>query len=1420
MRKKIYLVIAYLLTHAAYVLAQNTVVITDADLVGGETYNWTADNEYILDGYVFLEAGGVLNIAPGTVIKGMSIPSTSDAASALIISRDAMIVAEGTAENPIIFTTSLDDVSVVDDVLPSDNSLWGGLVILGNAPGGFLNEATEFNIEGIPTEAYGEKALYGGSDPMDNSGVLRYVSIRHGGNEIAPDNEINGLTLGSVGAGTTIDYIEVFANKDDGIEFFGGTVNVKHAVVSYCGDEAFDYDQSWAGKGQWLFSINDVEYGERGYEIDGSEAPSLNPKTVPVFSNVTQIGTGSTSGTPNNDAFRMKSDGSGHFHNSIWTEFSGSSVRIDDQETYDRFAAGDIVFNNNVWYNFGDGGNDVDSIVDIREGDVSAFIAHLTDNGNQLTDPFLRGISRETDGGLDPRPAIGAPILTQGVAVEDDFFTEVAYIGAFGAENWAAGWTALSEYGIFGDLDVTVPSQEIVITDADLVGGETYNWTANNTYILDGYVFLEDGGVLNIAPGTVIKGMSIPSTTDAASALIISRGAQINAIGTAEQPIIFTTTLDDVTVVDDVLPSDNSLWGGLVILGRAPGGFLNEATEFNIEGIPTEAYGDKALYGGDDPMDNSGVLKYVSIRHGGNEIAPDNEINGLTLGSVGAGTEIDYIEVFANKDDGIEFFGGTVNIKHAVVGFCGDEAYDYDQSWAGKGQWLFSINDVGYGERGYEIDGSEAPSLNPKTVPVFSNVTQIGTGSTSGTPNNDGFRMKSDGSGLFYNSIWTEFSGSAVRIDDQETYDRFAAGDIAFVNNVWYNFGSGGNDLEAIMDIRAGDAAAFVQHVADNDNLLTDPYLRGISRNQDGGLDPRPAIGAPVLSMATDVNDDFFTDVSYVGAFGETNWAAGWTAMSEYGIFGDLDVTAPGTDFVIKDEDLVGGETYNWTANNTYTLDGYVFLEEGGVLNIAPGTVVKALSMPSTTDAASALIISRGAQIYAEGTAESPIIFTSSLDDLSTTDDVLPSDNSLWGGLVILGRAPGGFLNEATEFNIEGIPTEAYGDKALYGGDDPMDNSGVLKYISIRHGGNEIAPDNEINGLTLGSVGAGTEIDYVEVFANKDDGIELFGGTVNIKHAVVGFCGDEAYDYDQSWAGKGQFLFSINDVGYGERGYEIDGSEAPSLNPKTVPVFSNVTQIGTGADSGTPNNDAFRMKSDGSGQFYNSIWTEFSGSAVRIDDQETYDRFASGDISFTNNVWFNFGDGGNDLDSIMDIREGDVAAFIQHIADNNNQLIDPQLRGISRLTDGGLDPRPAIGAPILSMGTSLGDDFFEDVSFIGAFGEENWAYGWTALTEYGIFGDLQTTKVDYQTAENGLSIRVKNPVVQEGTLFLDLPESTQVKMYVFDLTGRMVVSRDFGFVGQGSQALTFGVDQLETGMYVIIADTGLGAVSSKLSVIN
>jgi hypothetical protein len=220
--------------------------VTDADLIGGQTYDWTADNVYILDGLVYLEEGGVLNIEAGTTIKGATSITTGDNTSALIITRGARIVARGTASAPIIFTAEEDDLSDSGDFTAQDRGEWGGLVILGNAtiarPGG------EDGIEGIDADE--ARARFGGGmspDDSDDSGVLSYVSIRHGGAQLSTDNEINGLTLGGVGSGTTLDYIEVFANEDDGIEFFGGTVGIKHASVAFCGDDGFDYDFGWRG---------------------------------------------------------------------------------------------------------------------------------------------------------------------------------------------------------------------------------------------------------------------------------------------------------------------------------------------------------------------------------------------------------------------------------------------------------------------------------------------------------------------------------------------------------------------------------------------------------------------------------------------------------------------------------------------------------------------------------------------------------------------------------------------------------------------------------------------------------------------------------------------------------------------------------------------------------------------------------------------------------------------------------------------------------------------------------------------------------------------------------------------------------------------------------------------------------------------
>jgi len=211
---------------------------------------WTSDNVYELAGRITVTSGVYLTIEPGTIIKGQA--GTGANATALLVARGGKIIAEGTSQLPIIFTSVADEISpeqvkqgnfTSPNLDPTSQGLWGGVIILGYAP--ISASANEIQIEGIPTTD--ENGLYGGTNPTDNSGVLKYVSIRHGGANIGNGNEINGLTLGGVGNGTIIENIEIVGNQDDGVEFFGGTVNVNNLIVWFSGDDAIDTDQSWGG---------------------------------------------------------------------------------------------------------------------------------------------------------------------------------------------------------------------------------------------------------------------------------------------------------------------------------------------------------------------------------------------------------------------------------------------------------------------------------------------------------------------------------------------------------------------------------------------------------------------------------------------------------------------------------------------------------------------------------------------------------------------------------------------------------------------------------------------------------------------------------------------------------------------------------------------------------------------------------------------------------------------------------------------------------------------------------------------------------------------------------------------------------------------------------------------------------------------
>ncbi len=233
---------------------------------------WTADEVYVLNTRIAIEDGATLTIEPGTVIKG-KLGAESNA-TALIVARGGKLIAEGTAAAPIIFTSIADEIVSGQiespNLAPTSSGLWGGVIILGNAP--ISADASSVQIDGIPPSD--QNGLYGGTDTADNSGILRYVSIRHGGTDIGAGNEINGLTLGGVGSGTVIDHVEVISNVDDGIEFFGGSVNATNLIVWNQGDDAFDCDQSYSGTIDNYISIAGAA-SDHSLELDGGEGAGI-----------------------------------------------------------------------------------------------------------------------------------------------------------------------------------------------------------------------------------------------------------------------------------------------------------------------------------------------------------------------------------------------------------------------------------------------------------------------------------------------------------------------------------------------------------------------------------------------------------------------------------------------------------------------------------------------------------------------------------------------------------------------------------------------------------------------------------------------------------------------------------------------------------------------------------------------------------------------------------------------------------------------------------------------------------------------------------------------------------------------------------------------------------------------------------------
>ena len=393
---------------------------------------------------------------------------------------------------------------------------------------------------------------------------------------------------------------------------------------------------------------------------------------------------------------------------------------------------------------------------------------------------------------------------TELLTIPEEIITEIANTAANAAANAVQSQieSALASNTANEPIVNSVP--ETIEHSGLITSNET--WLNSSIHILVDKVVVTDGAILDIQEGTVIKGRA-SNTPEDASALVIARGGKIYAQGTESSPIIFTAESDNINVNqiggENLTSNDFGLWGGLIILGKARISVDGDAIESQIEGIPAEdTFG---LYGGVDDTDNSGVLKYVSIRHGGANIGEGNEINGLTCGGVGTGTSISNIEVYANQDDGIDMFGGKTNITNAIVWHVGDDGFDTDQGYSGTLNNLVYIrnNDSSATESGdhvMELDGAEGSyqASNP-TFMTLSNITYK-AGADEIADLRDGVRAKI--SNLYVFNINT---GADIEIDETKGSANYDSGLILF-EDFEFNIGTTRLTLDDIVLDKSGSS--------------------------------------------------------------------------------------------------------------------------------------------------------------------------------------------------------------------------------------------------------------------------------------------------------------------------------------------------------------------------------------------------------------------------------------------------------------------------------------------------------------------------------------------------------------------------------------------------------------------------------------
>ncbi|MFC3052769.1 hypothetical protein [Kordiimonas pumila] len=823
-----------------------------------------------------------LTIEPGTVIYG---PSKTDL---LVISRGSKIEAAGTASSPIIFTSALDlDLASELGVTPAASysglaleepftSEWGGIVISGRASINTCNGAGICEAEGE-----GDSGLYGGDDDTDDSGTFKYVQVKYAGNPITADDELNGIAFQGVGSGTEIDYVHVHNGADDGVEFFGGTAQVKHLVITGADDDGFDWTQGWRGKAQHVVIIQNPAQpaSDQGIEADNyGDGNDFLPRAKPRLANFTIVGSYSKGGE--SDIGMLLREGTGaNIYNTVVSDFGDACLDIDQTSTFTNAGSSatnltgnltiqSTLFSSNCKTVFKDDGAD-DAF------DLEAYFTNQSNNvvgATSLFNNFINGTAETA-------------VTATDVSAVDTFFVATDYIGAVAStsasDNWTLGWT----YG----LNPTPECPEATTENSDgacVVSGtitEDLTLVAGLDYILSGKVVVGvdmgpdassplatgDAATLTVEPGVTVMG------ADLSSYLVVTRGSKLNSNGTADAPVTFTAIDPDTRDLD----TDTSLWGGIVINGRAT---INTC---NGVGTPCEAEGegDSGLYGGVDDTDDSGQIFYTRVIYAGNPITADDELNGIAFQGVGSETEIDYLQVHNGADDAVEFFGGTAQAKHLVLTGADDDSLDWTQGWRGKVQHVLIIQNPNQPatDQGFEADNyGDGNDFLPRAHPMIANATVLGAGEAGGE-SDIGILLREGTAANLYNIVVADFGDACLDIDQTATFTVSGANATTLTGDLTMESTLLSTTCATVFKDDGADDVFSVEDwfLGQSNNLVAADTLTATS----GGAAFKTYINGATENgvTATDVSavNSFFDATTYVGAVqnAANDWTAGWT---------------------------------------------------------------------------------------------------------------------------------------------------------------------------------------------------------------------------------------------------------------------------------------------------------------------------------------------------------------------------------------------------------------------------------------------------------------------------------------------------------------------------------------------------------------